>query len=31
MSFNDAAAKIRGKKGTKVKLTIKTFGEKKHY
>ena len=27
MSFNDAAAKIRGKKGTKVKLTIKRFGE----
>ena len=28
MSFNDAAAKIRGKKGTRVKLTIKRFGEK---
>ena len=27
MTFNDAAAKIRGKKGTKVKLTIKRFGE----
>ena len=27
MSFNDAAAKIRGKKGSKVKLTIKRFGE----
>ena len=28
MSFNDAAAKIRGKRGTRVKLTIKRFGEK---
>ena len=27
MTFNDAAAKIRGKKGTKVKLTVKRFGE----
>ena len=27
LSFNDAAAKIRGKKGTKVKLTIKRYGE----
>ncbi|OUV42693.1 MAG: hypothetical protein CBC68_02470 [Candidatus Marinimicrobia bacterium TMED108] len=27
MTFNDAAAKIRGKRGTKVKLTIKRFGE----
>ena len=27
ISFNDAAAKIRGKKGTKVKLTIKRFGD----
>lgn len=26
-SFNDAAAKIRGEKGTKVKLTVKRFGE----
>jgi len=26
-SFNDAAAKIRGKKGTKVKLTIKRYGD----
>jgi carboxyl-terminal processing protease len=27
MTFNDAAAKIRGKKGTRVKLTIKRYGE----
>tara|TARA_B100001996_G_C18660653_1_gene592939 strand:+ start:664 stop:2313 length:1650 start_codon:yes stop_codon:yes gene_type:complete len=27
MTFNDAAAKIRGKKGTRVKLTVKRFGE----
>ena len=27
ISFNDAAAKIRGKKGTKVKLTVKRFGD----
>ena len=26
-SFNEAAAKIRGEKGTKVKLTVKRFGE----
>lgn len=26
-SFNDAAAKIRGEKGTKVKLTVKRYGE----
>ncbi len=27
LSFNDAAARIRGEKGTKVKLTVKRFGE----
>ena len=27
ISFNDAAAKIRGKKGSKVKLTVKRFGD----
>ena len=27
ISFNDAAAKIRGKKGTKVQLTIQRFGD----
>ena len=27
ISFNGAAAKIRGKKGTKVKLTVKRFGD----
>ncbi|MEA1881263.1 MAG: S41 family peptidase [Candidatus Marinimicrobia bacterium] len=27
MTFNEAAAKIRGEKGTKVKLTIKRFGD----
>jgi len=27
LSFNDAAAKIRGEKGTKVKLTVKRYGE----
>ncbi len=27
LSFNDAAAKIRGRKGTKVKLTIKRYGD----
>ena len=27
ISFNDAAAKIRGKKGTKVKLSVKRFGD----
>jgi len=27
ISFNEAAAKIRGKKGTKVKLTVKRFGD----
>ena len=26
LSFNDAAAKIRGKRGTKVKLTVKRYG-----
>ena len=26
LSFNDAAAKIRGRKGTKVKLTVKRYG-----
>ncbi|GIT57386.1 MAG: hypothetical protein Ct9H300mP18_08150 [Candidatus Neomarinimicrobiota bacterium] len=26
-SFNEAAAKIRGEKGTKVKLTVKRFGD----
>ena len=26
-SFNDAASKIRGEKGTKVKLTVKRFGD----
>ena len=27
ISFNEAAAKIRGKKGSKVKLTVKRFGD----
>jgi len=27
ISFNEAAAKIRGKKGTKVKLTVKRYGD----
>ncbi|MEC9007235.1 MAG: PDZ domain-containing protein, partial [Candidatus Neomarinimicrobiota bacterium] len=27
LSFNDAAAKIRGRKGTKVKLTVKRYGD----